>query len=263
MQTFLIFFYKRKLNSYNLTVHSSVGTSITTYCGIWTEGLAGRGGNHIASALIAALKKVVDDTPGLKHVILWSDSCVPQNRNSITSFALLDFLWNTPSLESIEQKFCEPHHSSIQEIDNIHSQIEKHLKLVEVYSQIFLCRVLLTVNQRRPLQVVQMKVGDFMDFHKASACLAFSNVPYAKLKHSIYRRSLTVEYKTSFSQDSFEAVTVERCGRQVQQCSSSSDSQNVANLPKPGQCPKASSSALRVEKKKDLHSMLQFMPQVN
>jgi len=92
-------------------------------------------------------------------------------------------------------------------------------------------------------------VGDFMDFHKASAFLAFSNVPYAKLKHIIYRRSLTVEYKTSFSQDSFEAVTVARGGRQVQHCSSSSDSPNVANLPKPGQCPKASSSALSVEKK--------------
>ena len=119
---------------------------ITTYCGIWTEGLAGRGGNHIASALIAALKKAVDDTPGLKHVILWSDSCVPQNKNSIMSFALLDFLWNTTSLESIEQKFGEPGHTSIQEIDNIHSQIEKRLKLVEVYSPISLCRVLLTVN---------------------------------------------------------------------------------------------------------------------
>lgn len=156
MQTFPIFFYKRKLNSYSLTVHSAVSTSITTYCGIWTEGLAERGGNHIASALIAALKKVVDDTPGLKHVILWSDSCVSQNRNSIMSFALLDFLWNTLSLESIEQKFGEPGHTSIQEIDNIHSQIEKRLKLVEVYSPISLCRVLLTVNQRRPLQVVHM-----------------------------------------------------------------------------------------------------------
>lgn len=72
-----------------------------------------------------------------------------------------------------------------------------------------------------------------------------------------------MEYKTSFSQDSFEAVTVARGGRQVQHCGSSSDSPNVANLPKPGQCPKASSSALSVEKKKDLQSMLQFMQQVD
>jgi len=31
-------------------------------------------------------------------------------------------------------------------------------------------------------------------------------------------------------------------------------SPNVANMPKPGQCPKASSSALSVDKKKDLQS---------
>jgi hypothetical protein len=50
-----------------------------------------------------------------------SYSCVPQNRNSIMTFALKYFLDKSTTLQQIEQKFCQPGHSSIQEVDNIHS----------------------------------------------------------------------------------------------------------------------------------------------
>jgi len=80
-------FYKRKLNVYNLTGHLSVKKK--GYCSVWHEGLSGRGGNDIASAVVAILKKIVVEFPELSELVLWADSCISQNRNSLMSFALL------------------------------------------------------------------------------------------------------------------------------------------------------------------------------
>lgn len=55
-----LFYYKRKLNLYNLT-----GTAIIpnkkniTYCAIWTEAHSGRSGNDITSALIRILNQTL------------------------------------------------------------------------------------------------------------------------------------------------------------------------------------------------------------
>jgi hypothetical protein len=48
--------------------------------------------------------------------------------------ALKILLHKHPNLKEIEHKSCCPEHSSIQEVDNIHSSIEKALKVCEVYS---------------------------------------------------------------------------------------------------------------------------------
>ena len=78
--------------------------------------------------------------PGFTHLTLWSDSCVSQNRNSDMSFALKRFLVKHPTVRTITQKFCAPGHSSIQEVDNIHSRIEKALLIAEIYSPVSLLR---------------------------------------------------------------------------------------------------------------------------
>ena len=133
------FFYKRKLNVFNLTAHCSVNK--TAYNAVWSEISAGRGGNEIASALCVILHKITEDFPEIQKLTLWSDSCIPQNRNSIMTLALKSFLRDHPTIERIVQKFCTPGHSSIQEVDNINSHIEKGLKVAEVYSPISLIRV--------------------------------------------------------------------------------------------------------------------------
>jgi len=61
------FFYKRKLNLYNLTAHASL--SGRGYCAIWPETLSGRDGSDIASALIRILGAVVTDHPHVSHII--------------------------------------------------------------------------------------------------------------------------------------------------------------------------------------------------
>jgi len=77
------------------------------------------------------------------------------------SFALQDFIRSHSQLECIEQKFCEPGHSSIQEVDNIHSHIEKVLNVSEIFSPLSLMRALVKVTPKQPLIIWQMKGCDY------------------------------------------------------------------------------------------------------
>ncbi|CAG2239042.1 unnamed protein product [Mytilus edulis] len=125
--------YKRKLNVFNLTGHFSLNKC--AYNAVWSEHIAGKGANEIASALLKILEKVLEDFPTLETVTLWSNSCIHQNPNSIIVIALQHFMRSDTSysLKSVEHKFSEPDHSSIQEVDCVHSRIEKTLNLSEMF----------------------------------------------------------------------------------------------------------------------------------
>lgn len=129
---------------------------------MWNESDAGRGANEIASALVTLLNRIVTDIPDdINTLILWSNSCVAQNRNSVITTALKHFQSLHVDIETIHQQFCEPGHSAIQEVDSLHSQIERALNVSEIYSPVSLLRVLLKACRRKPLVVCQMKHEDF------------------------------------------------------------------------------------------------------
>ena len=96
------FFYKRKLILYNLTAQTSTKQG---YCAIWTEVTSGRAGNDIASGVIAIFTNVVEDHPEVTDIVCWSDSCVPQNRNSYISNAILEFLSKNKTIKSHDEIF--------------------------------------------------------------------------------------------------------------------------------------------------------------
>lgn len=83
-------FYKRKLCVYNMTAHCNLSKKV--YCAIWSEATVGRSGNDLACAVLRCLVAILKDNPNIKNIITWSDSCVPQNRNSIISTAMINFL---------------------------------------------------------------------------------------------------------------------------------------------------------------------------
>ena len=58
--------------------------------------LMGRAGNDLASALVKILEMVFSENKELKNLVLWSDSCVPQNLNSLISYAIAYFFTNEP-----------------------------------------------------------------------------------------------------------------------------------------------------------------------
>lgn len=247
------FFYKRKLNTYNMTAHCSVNKK--GYGAIWHEGQSGRGANDIASAVLKLLNAIVDDNaddPRLKHIILWSDSCVPQNRNRVFSTALKYFLTQHPGVKCIEQKFCEPGHSSIQEVDNLHSRIEKGCGPSEIYSPLSLMRILKTVNK---LQVFQMREDDFKNFQAVAVGGAFDRIPYTKVKSLLYEQNepKALKYKISFLQD-FQSVNIFRLAETRGSRDGSIDFFRGLKTAK-------AEALLSNEKKKDLKSMLKFMPE--
>ncbi|KAK6183326.1 hypothetical protein SNE40_010828 [Patella caerulea] len=152
-----------------MTAHCSANKK--GYGSIWHEGQNGRTGNDIASSVMKVLDAAVEENshdPRVEHITLWSDSCVPQNRNSILSTAIKVFLKAHLQVQTIEHKFCQPGHSSIQEVDNLHSQIEAVCSKSEMYSPVGLVRMLKMVRRVKPLKLTQLRSDDFKDFSAIS-----------------------------------------------------------------------------------------------
>lgn len=190
------YYYKRKLSVFNLTGICNLNK--ITYCAIWNEAFSGRKGNDIASALVKILQAVISDIPTVKNIILWSDSCVPQNRNKITSVAILQFLHDNPTITSVQQKFSEVGHSQIQEIDSVHSAMDRYLKGMEIHSQLSLLRLLKDMKYKNvSLKLLQMKNTDFKCYSSKSQILNFHLVPFSKCKHLYYNSEdfFTIKYK--------------------------------------------------------------------
>lgn len=204
------FFYKSKLNVYNMTAHLSVGKRV--YCAIWTEALHGRTGNDMASAVYKILHRVLEDHPEFTELILWSDSCVPQNRNSLMSYALSHLIQVHENLQKITMKFSVPGHSCIQEVDAIHSSIERSLSKVEYYSPVSLLRFLLKVNRQKPYTIIQMKKQDFIDFQYYSSQLNYNTVPFSKVVCLQFSKTFfELKYRDSFKpedEESFKVVSL-------------------------------------------------------
>ena len=81
--------------------------------------MSGRAGYDIASAFIQILKKVGNDHPNITKIICCSDSCVPHNRNSHISQAILEFLYTEEQVDEINMKYSLAGHSCVQEVDII------------------------------------------------------------------------------------------------------------------------------------------------
>ena len=250
------FFYKRKLNVYHMTAHCSANKK--GYGALWHEGQNGRAGNDIASSVVKILEAIVDensDDPRVKNITLWSDSCVPQNRNSFFSTAIKVFLKNHPEIVSIEHKYCEPGHSTIQEVDNLHSQIEAVCRHSEIYSPVGLLRMLKKVNRSKPLKIIQIKSQDFKDFASIARQGKYDRVPFTQVKALLYKQvePKVLDYKTQFSDKWVTKNVVER------QLTRSNVKNNLQyQVPEPEVA--RAGEGLPQAKKADIRSMLKFMP---
>jgi hypothetical protein len=255
------FFYKRKLNTYNLTAHFSA--SKTIYCALWTEALSGRSGNDLASALYKILGKVAEEHE-FTELILWSDSCVPQNRNSFISCAVQNFLHEHPHVSKVTMKYSVPGHSCIQEVDNAHSMIEKAMSQNEFYSPLGLIRILKTINRKSPLRVLQLKDDDFFGFGEAAKkSLNFKLVPFFKVCAIEFSQTLhEVKFKTSFTEDeqkvNLRFMQTPSRKKSTMKNQSSSPSPPVWKMIQPSKL--KCQPTLPADKVKDIKSMYKFMP---
>ena len=171
-------FYKRKLNLYNLT---TITSDKQGYCAIWIELTSDRVRDDISSAFSAILKKIVTYNPNKTEFICWSDSCIPQNRNSHIPQAILEFLHRIRSIKSVTLKYSTASHSCVQEVNNMHQKIEEAMFLAEFYSPVSFLGLLLKVNQNQPYHVIQIGKNNFKDFMNSSKTLHFNRIPYSKV----------------------------------------------------------------------------------
>ena len=184
----------------------------------------------------------------IERITLWSDSCIPQNRNSVMMTALKHFMQNHPILKTIEQKFSEPGHSQIQEVDCVHSHIEKALNLSEIFSPVSLLRIVSKVRPKN-MKVIQLQPDYFYNFQTASQCFRFANVPFTKVKHIKLEagKFSFVSFKVSFANDFNVPIVVNNTRRKIKQTM-------------PTICKLSKSTELTKDKIKDLRSMTKYMP---
>lgn len=250
------FYYQRKLNLYNLTALYT--PTKRKYCALWTEATSGRTGNDLSSALRVILDQVTEEND-VTELITWSDSCVPQNRNSFMAYCILDFLKNNPRIKKITMKYSTPGHSGIQEVDNIHSQIEKIMKPVEFYSPLGFIRVLKSANKKNPYKIIQMQARHFLDFGSCAKTLNYKTIPFSKVCALQFTQSyFEIGYKNGFNEENFTTITIKN--QKPSRGRKSTPQSGIMNnlLPTPKNL--TIKPCLTQDKKQALIEMMRFMP---
>lgn len=113
-------YYKTKLCVHNFTIFDV--NSHNTRCYWFSETDADLTANTFTSCIIDYLTDKCDLG---KPIIVWSDGCVYQNKNSILSNALLSFSMSKKVM--VYQKYLEVGHTQM-EADSVHSLIERKIK---------------------------------------------------------------------------------------------------------------------------------------
>lgn len=119
-------YYKMKLAVHNYTVYN-LGTH-EAICYWFDESQC----ELVASTFASCLTDIIEETlkKSLKQVIIYSDGCTAQNRNSVLSNALLHL--SIKYKVNITQKYLEKGHTQM-ECDSVHSVIERKLKRNDYY----------------------------------------------------------------------------------------------------------------------------------
>lgn len=150
-------FYKRKLSVYNLTFFNLDTKLCQAF--IWDETEGHRGANEIASCVLHYLSAL---PASVSEVILYSDSCMGQNKNMFMTSMLHNFLQSDTSIITISQKYLEPGHTQM-EVDSVHSVIERAKKGVEVFIPRDWTNIIKKAKKTNPYMVTQLHHTHFKD----------------------------------------------------------------------------------------------------
>ena len=160
----LLFYYSRKLSTYNFSISDLTNDEVT--CFVRNETISGRGSNEICSCLFQILKKW--DANGAQEIKFFSDACPGQNQN----WNILDLFCAFVNLEAISIKklnhfFFESGHSQ-NENDAVHSVIEHSAKRVEVFVPEQWYTLIRSASKKKSYNVIELHQSQIFDFADVS-----------------------------------------------------------------------------------------------
>lgn len=134
-------YYKTKLIVHNFTIYDL--KTHDGYCYLWNESEGGLTANEFSSILVHFLEKEVIPkvTNKSQNIILYSDGCTSQNRNSILANTFLNLAMIHDV--TIIQKYLQKGHTQM-EVDSMHSCIEKKVRNYKINvpaDYVYLCKI--------------------------------------------------------------------------------------------------------------------------
>jgi len=121
-------YYKTKLCVHNFTVYNQTTADVWYY--LWDETSGGLEASIFATLVIDYLDNIIEKTPSITNILIYSDGCGYQNRNTTVSNAILKFA--IEQKVTITQNFLEKGHTQM-EVGSVHHTIEMKLKKRQIH----------------------------------------------------------------------------------------------------------------------------------
>lgn len=243
---------------YNCGVHS--GKSNKGYFYVWVEGTAGRGAQEIGSCL---KKHIMENCPGVKKLILWSDSCGGQNRNIKVTLMLKHIIASHPTLKKISLRFMIPGHSFLPN-DSEFGDVECHLKTNQrVYTDDDYINIMKKSRRKHPFIVTKMSCEEFLSSESLESNITNrkSNTEEAKINWFTFREievrekePFSIFVKSKLSDSTWQEINIFKKASRGRPCSSKNLFSENLNLRWPN------GKGISQPKMKDLKSMLHLIP---
>ena len=163
-----VVFYKRQLYTYNFCIHNAATSKGTMY--MWSEDIAGRGSEEMASCVSAYIEDLVNGTE-VEEIVMYSDSCGGQNKN-FTMLSLMHLLVASAggSLK-LTHKFLVPGHTFLP-CDRSFGVIDRARRhAMNIFVPEDWCHLVETCRRQNPFKVIRMKQDDFYTFKSVEQCM--------------------------------------------------------------------------------------------
>lgn len=194
-------YFKTKLTCHNFTVFNLVTKHCTCYW--FDETSADLTSSTFATFLIDYLERHC--IPHQLPIVIYSDGCTYQNRNSVLANALL--LLSKKHNVIIMQKFLEPGHTQM-ECDSVHSAIERKLKNREIHLPSDYVTITKEARSTNPYEAINVDHEFVKDYARPENMLYKSIRPGRKAGDPqvvdirvIKYNTMTIEVKLGFDEE--------------------------------------------------------------